>query len=82
MIVLSRYIVCVVQEYVKAVTRTQSVADVRVCRNIMYACINTGLQLMSPFMPFITEELYQRLPGPSLAPSIVVSSYPQPSDVR
>jgi len=66
---------------VKAVTQTQSVSEINVCQNIMYACIDTGLRLLSPFMPFITEELYQRLPGQSRAPSIVIASYPQPSNV-
>jgi len=47
----------------------------------MYACIDAGLRLLSPFMPFITEELYQRLPNQSHAPSIIVASYPQPGDV-
>ena len=67
-----------VQEYVKAVTEP---AEVNICQNIMYACIDAGLRLLSPFMPFVTEELYQRLPSRSLAPSIVIASYPQPCDV-
>jgi len=66
---------------VKAVIRMQSSADVNICQNIMYACIDAGLRLLSPFMPFITEELYHRLPSQSRAPSIVVASYPQPADV-
>jgi len=69
------------QEYVKAVIQTQSTADIIICQNIMYASIDTGLRLLSPFMPFITEELYQRLQSQPLAPSITVASYPQPCDV-
>ena len=65
----------------KAVIQTQRTSEVTVCQNIMYACIDAGLRLLSPFMPFITEELYQRLPGHTIAPSIVVASYPQPCDV-
>ena len=48
-------------------------------REILYTCQDTGLRLISPFMPFISEELYQRLPrrNPSTdAPSITVTPYP------
>uniref|UniRef100_A0A8D8XQQ2 Valine--tRNA ligase n=1 Tax=Cacopsylla melanoneura TaxID=428564 RepID=A0A8D8XQQ2_9HEMI len=39
--------------------------------------LNVGLRLLSPFMPFLSEELYQRLPSPNLAPSITVAAYPE-----
>ena len=71
----------VLQEYVKAVIQTQCTSEVHICQNIMYACIDAGLRLLSPFMPYITEELYQRLPGRTVTPSIVVAPYPQPRDV-
>lgn len=31
-------------------------------RTVLYTCLDLGLRLLSPFMPFITEELFQRLP--------------------
>jgi valyl-tRNA synthetase len=37
--------------------------------------LETTLRLLHPFMPFITEELWQRLPG--AGPSIMVASYPR-----
>lgn len=48
------------------------------CRNILYNCLDIGLRLIHPFMPFISEELYQRLPRRSSndPPSICVTSYP------
>uniref|UniRef100_A0A1Q3F4M7 Valine--tRNA ligase n=1 Tax=Culex tarsalis TaxID=7177 RepID=A0A1Q3F4M7_CULTA len=48
-------------------------------RKTLYTCLNLGLKLLSPFMPFITEELYQRLPradGATVA-SICVAPYPE-----
>jgi len=47
-------------------------------QNILYTCLDSGLRLMSPFMPFLTEELYQRLPHKkeSCPESIAVASYP------
>uniref|UniRef100_A0A6P7G8H9 valine--tRNA ligase n=1 Tax=Diabrotica virgifera virgifera TaxID=50390 RepID=A0A6P7G8H9_DIAVI len=46
----------------------------------LYRALEIGLRLLSPFMPFITEELYQRLPRPKevaqIVPSICVASYP------
>jgi len=48
------------------------------CQNILYTCLDSGLRLMSPFMPFLTEELYQRLPHrkETCPESIAVASYP------
>lgn len=43
----------------------------------LYACIDNGLRMMHPFMPFVTEELWQRLPKLHLAPSITVAPFPE-----
>ena len=48
------------------------------CRNVLYTCLEHGLRLLHPFMPFVTEELYQRLnrrPNDNI-PSITVSPFP------
>lgn len=50
---------------------------------ILYTCLDVGLRLISPFMPFISEELYQRLPRRQPqkdAPSITVTWYPLPAE--
>ncbi|XP_055530331.1 valine--tRNA ligase [Wyeomyia smithii] len=48
-------------------------------RKTLYTCLNLGLKLLSPFMPFITEELYQRLPRADFdqVASICVAPYPE-----
>lgn len=55
-------------------------------RQTLFVCLDTGLRLLHPLMPYITEELYQRLMckfciDPVL-PSICVASYPQTNDLR
>ncbi|KAG8552851.1 hypothetical protein GDO81_003110 [Engystomops pustulosus] len=54
---------------------------IAVARNTLYTCLDTGLRLLSPFMPFLTEELYQRLPRrfSETFPSIAVTPYPEAS---
>ncbi|TNN81671.1 Valine--tRNA ligase [Liparis tanakae] len=50
-----------------------------VCRQTLYTCLEVGLRLLSPVMPFVSEELYQRLPRrrpQSDPPSICVTPYP------
>ncbi|CAJ0760113.1 14667_t:CDS:2, partial [Entrophospora sp. SA101] len=34
----------------------------RSAQDTLYTCLEAGLKLLHPFMPFVTEELYQRLP--------------------
>ncbi len=69
-------------EYVKPNfqnTSKISVEQQECSREVLYTCLDAGLRLICPFMPFISEELYQRLPrrSPSTdAPSITVSHYP------
>ncbi|ODV60141.1 valine--tRNA ligase ASCRUDRAFT_76650 [Ascoidea rubescens DSM 1968] len=48
-------------------------------RNTLYTCIESGLKLLHPFMPYVTEEMWQRLPrrANDTTPSIVVSKFPE-----
>jgi valyl-tRNA synthetase len=50
-----------------------------VARNVLYTCLDTALLLISPFMPFLSEELFQRLSRrvPAAPPSICVTPYPE-----
>jgi valyl-tRNA synthetase len=55
----------------------------RCAQNVLYTCLEAGLRLLHPFMPFVTEELYQRLPrrATDTRPSIMVAPYPRASDI-
>ncbi|EGC32719.1 hypothetical protein DICPUDRAFT_49396 [Dictyostelium purpureum] len=49
-------------------------------KETLYTCIDIGLRLIHPFMPFLSEELYQSLPrrqGDTI-PSIMLAPYPIP----
>lgn len=71
--------------FTKAEEDGSSKRQAEVCRQTLYTCLEVGLRLLSPLMPFVTEELYQRLPRRkplSDPPSICVTSYPEPDEVR
>lgn len=63
-------------ECLKPIFQSGSDQQQAAARRTLYVCLDYGLRLLSPFMPFITEELYQRLPRAKPAPSICVASYP------
>ncbi|KAI5005418.1 hypothetical protein ZWY2020_032661 [Hordeum vulgare] len=49
------------------------------CRDALWVCLDNGLRLLHPFMPYVTEELWQRLPQPKDScrkNSIMISEYP------
>jgi len=51
----------------------------RATRDTLWICLESGLRLLHPFMPFVTEELWQRLPrrpGQEISPSIMKAAYP------
>ena len=47
-------------------------------QNTLYTCLDEGLRLLHPFMPFVTEELWQRLPRrpQDATPSICKAAFP------
>ncbi|KAF3931648.1 hypothetical protein ABW20_dc0107270 [Dactylellina cionopaga] len=53
--------------------------ETRSAMDTLYTAIESGLRLLSPFMPFLTEELWQRLPRrPGNNPSsITIAEYPE-----
>lgn len=60
--------------------RNKGSPEQKSAQHTLYTCLDYGLKLLHPFMPFVTEELYQRLPrrpGDSIC-SIMVSPYPKP----
>ena len=46
-------------------------------RNI-FAALDAALRLLHPVMPFLTEELWHRLPQPDAARSIALDRFPEP----
>jgi valyl-tRNA synthetase len=66
--------------YVEAIKRIMSSNDTvskKRVSDILYICIDWTLKLTHPIMPFVTEELWQRLPGRKENESIMIESYPQ-----
>lgn len=51
-------------------------------RQLLCLCVDVFLRALSPFMPYLSEELYQRLPITQKAISVVVATYPEPTEVK
>ena len=47
-------------------------------RAVLVFCLERMLRLLHPFMPFITEEIWQKLPIVRTADSIMISPFPEP----
>merc|ERR1719500_572117 len=65
-------------EVLKAIFQSGGADVILTARNVLYFCLDAALRLISPFMPFISEELFQRLPRWSNKepPSIMVTPSP------
>ena len=51
-----------------------------VAQNVLCYVLTGTLKLLHPFMPFITEEIYQALPHEGESESIMIASYPKAND--
>ncbi|MBN3299917.1 SYVC ligase, partial [Amia calva] len=69
-------------ECLKPVFAGSDTVAMAVSRETLYTCLDVGLRLLSPIMPFVSEELFQRLPRRSAqAPlSICVTPYPEATE--
>jgi valyl-tRNA synthetase len=68
-------------EAAKTSLRAEGTAEQEATRQVLRFALEAILALLHPFMPFITEEIWQRLPGAAGAagdPSIMRSPWPQP----
>jgi len=51
--------------------------DRKVARQVLYICLDWSFRLMHPLLPYLTEELYQRLPpSPTKHETIVLAPFP------
>jgi len=66
-------------EFVKPVFRGNDDVAKAISKSVLHSCLDVGLRLIHPFMPFISEELFQRLPQCDAARplSICVTPYPE-----
>eukprot|EP00916_Digyalum_oweni_P019703 GHVL01032880.1.p1 GENE.GHVL01032880.1~~GHVL01032880.1.p1 ORF type:complete len:999 (+),score=187.73 GHVL01032880.1:241-2997(+) len=65
-------------ETLKPRMSSEDTADINCGLQVLYICLDQGLRLLHPFIPFVTEELYQRIPtSPSKFESISISTFPQ-----
>ncbi|MBW0473445.1 hypothetical protein O181_013160 [Austropuccinia psidii MF-1] len=66
-------------EAMKPMTASEASTEAQAsAKKTLYTCLDYGLRLLHPFMPFVTEELWQRLPRRpgDLTPSICKASFP------
>lgn len=64
-------------EYAKPAIKEGSPSRQALVRHVLYTCVDAGLRLIHPFMPFLTEELFQVRPLFSF-PSSFSSLLPPP----
>jgi len=78
------YDVCdVYLENLKPLFQSNDSTAISTAKMVLYKCLHVGLRLLSPFMPFITEELFQRLPhlAEGHPASICIAPYPDSDEV-
>lgn len=63
----------------KMVLTAGTPTEIRSATDTHYTALESGLRLLSPFMPFLTEELWQRLPSKpeDNTSSITIAEYPE-----
>ena len=67
-------------EFAKILMQSDDESVAQNTRRVLVYVMTTTLQLLHPFMPFITEEIWQSLPHEG--ESIMVSQWPQPCEAN
>ena len=65
------------QECSKSTLTSERKNEKERCQQVLYIVVDGALRLLAPFAPFLSEELWQRLPhGENVEESICVAQYP------
>ncbi|KAI3334888.1 tRNA synthetases class I-domain-containing protein [Ustulina deusta] len=73
-------------EHSKSLLTAGTASEQDSVQQTLYRALDVALRLLHPFMPFITEELWQRIPrapyenATSVPPSIMLSPFPTPDE--
>lgn len=71
-------------EHIKKLKKEDKLNEI--AQQTLFVCLDVGLRLLHPLMPYITEELYQRLmtkySDDPLLPSVCIARYPQADHVK
>lgn len=62
-------------EMSKAALYQGTEAEKQATRRVLVHVLQTGLKLLHPYMPFVTEELWQHIPNDS--PALIIARWPQ-----
>lgn len=64
-------------EALKPVMKSNDEEAKKAALNTLYICLDSALRMLHPTMPYLTEELFQRLPHGANAPeSICIAAFP------
>jgi len=63
-------------EYFKFISKTGSVEEIKSAEITLITVLDRGLRMIHPMMPFISEELWQKLPTVKDTKSICLAPYP------
>ncbi|CDF38815.1 unnamed protein product [Chondrus crispus] len=69
-------------EGLKPVMRGEDEGKKTAAKMVLFECLSAGIRMLHPMIPFVTEELYQRLPGPTVPESICIAPFPKQSESR
>ncbi|MCL2548361.1 MAG: valine--tRNA ligase [Symbiobacteriaceae bacterium] len=58
-------------------TSEEAAADLRLAQGVLATVLRTTLELLHPFMPFISEEIWQHLPKGEASRSIMITDWPK-----
>ena len=77
---------CLADVYLEAIkprTKSNDVESKNRAAHVLHTCLDIGLKVLHPFMPFVTEELWQRLPRRKGDPiSIMICAYPNEASTK
>jgi len=78
---LCDYFLEMIKPLIYSEDKSDSANEIRASvRETLYTCLDNGLRLLHPFMPYVSEELWQRLPKRKSAAnieSIMIAPFPQ-----